>query len=208
MPFAGDDCPVTGSAQNLTEGSTMLHILDAHGMLILAGQKGCPRRTALGAVIELRKPHSTCCQFIEVRRPDFSAETSDIGVSQIIGHNKDNIWLFGRATSGLPRHGFRASGQSYRCSPKTQEFEKITSCLIDSIHTILLAKTVIKTTQSVGRTCQHFIIRYSKRFSYDFQILYNSENRGGLASINSSQNRGIINHQAKRIPLFPGGFWV
>ena len=51
-----------------------------------------PRRSAAGAIIELRKHQPVVGQSIEIWRIDLASLEADIGIPQIVGKDNQNVW--------------------------------------------------------------------------------------------------------------------
>jgi hypothetical protein len=62
-------------------------------MLVETGQKGGPGWATPGGVVELRETQTVPGQRIEVGRPDFSSEATDIRITHIVGENDHHIGL-------------------------------------------------------------------------------------------------------------------
>ena len=59
-----------------------------------------PRRSAAGAIIELRKHQSVVGQSIEIWRIDLASLEADIGIPQIVGKDNQNVWAIIRRNEG------------------------------------------------------------------------------------------------------------
>ena len=109
VPFAGDVGAVAGGPEHLGErdaaaveiaavgvGAVVLHhMADAGLMRIEAGEQRGARGAAARHVVELREPHATRGERVEIRRGDLAAVATDVGVADIVGHDDDEVGALG-----------------------------------------------------------------------------------------------------------------
>ena len=107
VPLSGDSGVIAGATQHLGNGYTPGHVLVVQfdgsvpsGVSRLIGmqpgQQRHPRRVALARIVEPTKTQSALRQLVQVRRLDFSAIATEVGVPHVIYHDDNDIGPFRR----------------------------------------------------------------------------------------------------------------
>ena len=64
---------------------------DARLLRIKSGEQRGARRTAARGVIELREAHTALRQRIQRRRGDFTPIATEVGLTDIVGHDENDV---------------------------------------------------------------------------------------------------------------------
>jgi hypothetical protein len=67
------------------------HISDTGLVRIQTRQQSCSGRTAAGGIVELRETKTFRGQAIQIRGPDLRSVTAQIGKTEIVRHNQDDV---------------------------------------------------------------------------------------------------------------------
>src|SRR5579872_2926369 len=77
----------------------------AHLLRVVAGEQSGPRGPATGRVVKLGESQAVFRQSIEIGRLDLPAVATQVGISQIVGQNEDDVRLRPGLVSGAQFDG-------------------------------------------------------------------------------------------------------
>lgn len=123
MPLAGHGGAVAGGAEGFGDGGAILaeiaavagaavvidHVADAGLVGVEAGHEGGASGAAAGAVVELGVAGAAGGERVDIGGFDLRAVAADVGETEIVGEENDDIGTFGRGL-GVGREG-RAEGE-------------------------------------------------------------------------------------------------
>ena len=79
-------------------------------MRIIAGEQSASRWPAACSVVELRETQAVFREPIKIRRGDFAAVATNVGITEIVSEYEDNVW-----PSGFGRMVLSEEGQAEEC---------------------------------------------------------------------------------------------
>ena len=68
---------------------------------VIAGEHRRARRPAARGVVELREAQTAFGERVEIRRLDFAAVTTEVGIAEVIGKDEKDVWPRGRFLGGV-----------------------------------------------------------------------------------------------------------